>query len=252
MHIVVQQDVVVSYLLVMTRLLTVLTVAPPFGGSSLPLQVRIAIAAAVGLAVAPVAATELPASTSALVVAIVYQVVVGALFGYLIQLLLAAPLVAGTLIDFMTGFSAGGLFDPFSDSSTTPAGRLNQMVAIIILVALDGHLMIVRGAIRSYEAAPLTGLRIDSLESVLAEGVGQLVLAAIEIALPVLVALLLTEVVLGLAARAAPRLNVMVVGFAVKGIVFLLVFAVTLPLVINAVAALLDRALRWGLAIVGA
>ena len=174
------------------------------------------------------------------------------MFGYVIQLLLSAPLIAGMLIDSLAGLSAASLFDPLSNTSATPGGRLNQVVATIVLFGLDGHLLIIRGVLRSYEAAPVNGLRLESLDLLLTDGIGQLLLAAIEIALPLLVALLMTEVVLGLSARAAPRLNVMVLGFAVKGIVFMLGFALTIPLLINGVAALLTRSLRWAITISGA
>ena len=241
----------VSFLLMMTRLATVLTVAPPFNGSMMPQRVRVAIAASVSLLVAPLYPVEVSLDVLSLIVAIGYQVVVGALFGYLVQLMLSVPMIAGSMIDGMSGLSASTLFDPMSSSSATPAARLNQMLAIIVLVGIEGHLLIIRGVIRSYEAAPLDGFRLDLLGPTLVESTGQLLLAAVEIALPVLVALLMTEAVLALAARAAPRLNVMIVGFAVKSIVFMLTFALSLPLLINAVAALLDRALRWGLSGVG-
>ena len=241
----------VSFLLMMTRLATVLTVAPPFNGSMMPNRVRVAIAASVSLLVAPLYPVEVSLDVLSIIVAIGYQVVVGALFGYLVQLMLAVPMIAGSMIDGMSGLSASTLFDPMSSSSATPAARLNQMLAIIVLVGIEGHLLIIRGVIRSYEAAPLDGFRLDLLGPTLVEATGQLLLAAVEIALPVLVALLMTEAMLALAARAAPRLNVMVVGFAVKSIVFMLTFALSLPLLINAVATLLDRALRWGLAGVG-
>lgn len=251
MNLAVQPDTVVAFLLVMTRLIAAFAVAPPFGGSFIPIRVRVAIAASVSFVVAPLHVGEVPVEVASLTAAVAYQVVVGALFGYVVQLLLSAPIVAGTMIDFLAGFSAGGVFDPFSNSSATPAGRLNQLIALVILISLEGHLLIIRGVVRSYEAAPLHGLRMDSVATVLSEGVGQLMLAAIEVALPVLVALLLTEVVLGLAARAAPRLNVMVVGFAVKSLVFLFGFSLTLPLMINAVATLLDRSLRWAMGMTG-
>ena len=257
MSISVDPGVLVAFLLVSTRLLATLTVAPPLGGPAVSVRVRLAVAVSLGFVVGPVQAAALAEAgfeptVPALVTAIVYQVVVGAMFGFVIQLLLAAPTVAGAMIDYLSGFSAAGLFDPFSGASSTPAARLNQMVVIVVLVALEGHLLIIRGVLRSYEAAPLTGARFDSTGPVLTEGAGQLLLAAIEVALPVLVALLLAEVVLGLAARAAPRLNVMVVGFAVKGLVFMLGFALTLPLIVNGISVLLDRALRWGLGLAGA
>lgn len=242
---------VVAFLLVMTRLITVFTVAPPFGGSLIPIRVRVAIAASIGVLVAPLHSTDVPLDAASLITAIAYQVAVGAVFGYLIQLLLSAPLIAGLLVDSLAGLSAASLFDPLSNTSATPGARLNQIMTIVLLVGLEGHLLIIRGVLRSYEAAPLSGLRIQSFDTLLTEGVGQLLLAAIEIALPLLVALLMTEVVLGLSARAAPRLNVMVLGFAVKSIVFMIGFALTLPLLINAIATLLDRSLRWAVAISG-
>ncbi len=239
---------IVSFLLVMTRLVTVLTVAPPFQGAAVPVRVRVAIAASVGLLVAPVQSLDVPLEVVPLLAAIGYQVLVGALFGYLIQLLLSVPIVAGAMIDGLSGLAASTLFDPMSNSSATPAARLNQLLAIVVLVSIEGHLLIVRGVIPSYEAAPLSGFRIESLGALLTEGAGQLMLAAVEIALPLLVALLLTEAVLALSARAAPRLNVMVVGFAIKSMVFMVGFALTVPLLINAVSTLLDRSLRWAIA----
>ncbi len=244
--------IVVSFLLVMTRLVATMTVAPPFAGGLLPLQVRVAIAAGVSLVVTPLQPDLVPLEAGPLILALVYQVVVGAVFGFLIQLLLAAPMAAGSLLDTLAGLSAASLFDPTINSSSSPGARLNQMVTTVVLVSIDGHLMIVRGVIRSYEAAPLSGLRVEGLGRTLPIGAGQMLLAAVEIALPLLVALLMVETMLALAARAAPRLNVMVVGFAVKGLVFLLGFSLVLPLVVNAAAALLDRSLRWGLSVAGA
>jgi flagellar biosynthesis protein FliR len=243
--------VLVAFLLVMTRLVTAFVVAPPFAGVLVPLRVRVAIAVAVAIVVAPQQPADLSLEVAPLAAAVAYQVVVGGLFGYLIQLLLSAPLVAGALIDNLSGFSVAGLFDPFSMASTTPAARLNQLVATVILVLLEGHLLVIKGVLRSYQAAPLSGLRVDSLRAVLSDGVGQLILAALEIALPLLVALLMAEVVLALAARAAPQLNVMVVGFALKGLVFTLGFSVGLPLLVNGVSALLDRGLRVAVHSVG-
>ena len=243
-----EPGLVLAFLLVMTRMLAVLSVAPPFAGSSVPLRVRLATSVAVAMVVAPNQPSALPIEIGPLFGAITYQVVVGSLFGFVIQLLLSAPLVGGALADHLSGLSSAALFDPLSNAAATPVGRLNQLIATVILVVLDGHLLIVRGVLHTYEVAPLDGLRLEELDSLLAEGSGLLLLAALEMTVPLLVALLLTEVVLGLAVKAAPRLNVMVVGFAVKSLVLLAAFTLTLPLVVNGVAGLLDRSIRWAVA----
>jgi flagellar biosynthetic protein FliR len=241
----------VAYLLVMTRLVTVLVIAPPFSGGMLPNRVRVGLAAALALLVAPNIPVDVSLDAGSLIGAILYQVAVGAMFGFLIQLLLSVPTIAGALVDGMSGLSASTLFDPTTNSPATPTARLNQMIVMVLLVTMGGHLLIIRGVIRSYEAAPLSGLRVEPMGELLTEASGQLLLAALEIALPVLVALVMTEAVLSLAARAAPRLNVMVVGFAVKSMVFLLVFALCLPLLVDGTATLLDRSLRWAIRLAG-
>lgn len=242
---------IISFLLIMTRLVTVLTVAPPFRGGAIPPQVRVGVAVSVSILVAPLHQVDISVDVVSILAAVSYQVLVGAMFGFLIQLLLAVPMIAGAMIDALAGLSASSLFDPLTATSATPAARLNQMLAMVVLFGLEGHLLIIRGVIRSYEAAPLGGIRIGSLGDVLGTAAGQLLLAAVEIALPALVALLMTEAVLALAARSAPRLNVLVVGFAVKGMVFLLTFALIMPLLVNGVATLLDRSLRWAVAVAG-
>lgn len=251
MNLTVSMAEVVTFLLVMTRLLAVFWTAPPFTGTMLPLQVRLGMAVSISIAVAPIQTGAVPVDTAGLIVAIVYQVIVGALLGYVVQLMLSSLQIAGGMVDFMSGLSSAAVYDPFTQASATPIARLYQLIGIVTLLALDGHLLIVRGVLRSYEAAPLGGLRTESIGSVLVEGVGQLMFAAVEIAFPILAALVLAEVVLGLAARAAPKLNVMIIGFAAKALVLMVTFGFGLPLATRAVATLLDRGLRWGVQLVG-
>ncbi len=242
---------VVTFVLVMTRLLAVFWTAPPFTGTMLPVQIRLALAASISMAVAPVQVTEVPTDTAGLVLAIVYQVAVGAMLGFVVQLLLSSLQIAGAMVDFSSGLSSAAVYDPFTQSSASPSSRLYQLLGIVTILVLDGHLMIVRGVLRSYEAAPLSGMRVDSIGNVLQEGVGQLMLAAVEISFPILASLLLAEVVLGLAARAAPKLNVMILGFAAKSMVMLTTFGLGLPLAVRATSTLLERGLRWGVTLAG-
>jgi flagellar biosynthesis protein FliR len=244
-------SVTVAFLLVVTRLGAALSVAPPFDGPAVPVRIRLAIATALAMAVAGNHAGDLPSTTPALISSIAYQVSVGLMMGFVLRLLLSAVQAAGSLIDLLVGYSSATLFDPFSQAAATPVARLYQLLAVVLLVVLDGHLLIVHGVLRSYEAAPLGGLRFDSVGEVLTEGVGQMVIAAIEIAFPVLVALILADAVMGLVTRAAPKLNVMVLGFAVKSLVLLGVLGLALPLVANGVSTLLVRGVRWGVTLAG-
>lgn len=242
----------VTFLLILTRLTAALSVAPPFDGSQVPIRVRVALSVGLAMAVTGNQVAEVPATVPGLVTALLYQVAVGLMMGYVLRLLLGAVQAAGALIDLSVGYSAAALYDPFTLAAATPLARLYQLLAIVFLVVLDGHLLVVQGVLRSYEAAPLAGLRFDSVGALLTEGIGQFLIAAIEIAFPVLVALLLADGVLGLVTRAAPKLNVLILGFAVKSLVLLFTLGLGLPLVANGVSSLVLRGVRWGVGLSGA
>ncbi|MDH3684546.1 MAG: flagellar biosynthetic protein FliR, partial [Acidimicrobiia bacterium] len=146
-------ETIVTFLLVSSRLLATLLVAPPFNGGVVPVRVRLGLAVSIGMLLAsgPLAdAGQSVAGLSApsLVVAVATQVVVGLVFGFFVQLLFSAFQVAGSVIDLSAGLSDGTLYDPITQSSIAPVGRLYQLVSMALLVSLDGHLLIVRGVIR--------------------------------------------------------------------------------------------------------
>ncbi len=176
---------------------------------------------------------------------------VGLIFGFFVQLLMAAFQVAGSIIDLSAGLSAGALYDPMTQSQVAPVGRMYQLVSLALLVALDGHLLIVQGVIRSYSVAPAGVVNTEALGPALAEGAGQLFIAALEVGFPVLAALMLTEVALAIASRAAPKMNIMAIGFGVKSLVLFFVLGIGLPVIANATANLLETGLRSGSALIG-
>ncbi|MGI9612705.1 MAG: flagellar biosynthetic protein FliR [Acidimicrobiales bacterium] len=242
-------EAVVTFLLVSTRILATLLVAPPFNGGMVPVRIRVALAVTIGILLASGVGPDTappPLDVPSLVLAIATQVLAGLVFGFFVLLLFSAFQVAGSIIDLSTGLSAGTLYDPVTQSNVAPIGRLYQLVSLALLLTVNGHLLIVRGVIRSYEAAPAGAVDTAAFGQMLTRGAGQLLVAALEIGFPVLAALLLTEVALGIASRAAPRMNIMMVGFGVKSLVLFLVLGLGLPLLVNATVNLLDDALRMG------
>jgi flagellar biosynthetic protein FliR len=143
------------------------------------------------------------------------------------------------------------MYDPLSNASSSPIGRLYQLLAITILFAINGHLMLVRGFLASFQAAPISGLRFDDLGRLLTRDLVAFLVSALEIAAPLLAALFLAEVVLGLLGRAAPQANVMVVGFGLKIMLTLLLVGLALPILPGAVDTILDRVIRHGFGLAG-
>ena len=235
----------VGFLLATARAAAWLLVAPPFSNRMVPTQVKVGLAAALGLAAAPkLAARGVPLETGALLGAAVLQVAIGLALGFVTQVLFSAVQAAGELVDLFGGFTIAQAYDPFSNATASVFGRFYQLLSIVLLFAIDGHLLLVRGFLDSFAAFGLSSDDLGDLARLLTHSLGLLFVAAIEIAGPLLAALFLAEVMLGLLSRAAPQMNVFSLGFPFKILLTLLLAGVTLPLLPQAVSSLLHDALR--------
>jgi flagellar biosynthetic protein FliR len=243
---------VVTVVLAATRFVVFFLVAPPFSSPAVPARVKVGLS--LTLALATVGRIDAPDDMMLelvpLILAVGYQVLVGAALGFVVNLIFSAVQSAGALVDYSAAFSSGVLYDPFAGAGLSPMARLYQLLATSLLFTSGGYLLFVAGIVRSFEAAPLSGLSLGGLGELLTDRLGSMVIAAIQIALPLLVALFMAELVLGLMARAAPQLNLLVVGFGVKSAIVLGLGVVALPLLPHAVNLLVAAATRsMGLAV---
>jgi flagellar biosynthetic protein FliR len=100
----------------------------------------------------------------------------------------------------------------------------------------------VAGVVRSFDAAPVGGLHVDRLAAIVTSGIGNFLLAALQIGAPLLGALFVTELLLSLASRAAPQLNILVLGFGAKSLVLITVSTIAIPLLVAVVPRLTGAA----------
>lgn len=223
----------VAFLFASIRCVAWLSITPPFQGA-VPVRVRVGLGFSLGLVLAPRLAdnADLPVGdTLGLVTGAFYQAAVGMALGLLVYVIFQAVVTAGGLIDAFGALTSAQLFDPLSAASVGPMSRFYQLLGTVTLFVINGHLLLVAGLVRSFDAAPVDGLRLDRVGTLLTKGVLQFLLAAIQIAAPVLAALFIAEVLLALATRAAPKMNIMIVGFGVKSLVLMMVTGLALPLI---------------------
>lgn len=240
-----------GYLLAMVRAAAWVFVCPPFGNRSVPTLVKVGLAAALSLVVGPRLADQaVPLEVGPLLSAAVLQVAAGLALGFLGLLLFAAFSFAGGLIDLFSGYSVAQLFDPGTQAPVSIFGQFYAVLATTLLFAIDGHLLLVRGFITSFDAAPLTSLSIDTMAELLTGDIALLFVSALEIAAPLLAALFLTEAALGVLSRAAPQMNIFQLGLPVKILVTLSLAGLALPLLPDAVSGMTNQVVRQGLTLV--
>lgn len=242
--------ILIGFLLALVRASAWLIIVPPFATRAIPAMVKIGLAAAIAL---PVADELVPKDAildlGPLLAAIILQVAIGISLGFLVHVLFASVQAAGELIDLFGGFTVAPAFDPLSNAQSSTFGRFYQLLAVTLLFVINGHILLLRGFMTSFEAIDATSPRLDNLSGNLAQALATFFLAAVEIAAPLLAALFLAEVALGLLARAAPQMNVFLIGFPFKILITLLLGGLALPLLPGSIESLLEQALRQGASI---
>jgi flagellar biosynthetic protein FliR len=236
-----------AFLLAMVRAIAWIVVAPPFSMRAIPIQVKLGLAAALALATGPgLAEQSVPIETVPLVGAVLTQVAIGLLLGFLTMMLIAAVQAAGEMIDMFGGFTISSAFDPLSQGQAGVFGRFYNLLAMTLLFAINGHVLLIRGFLTSFDAVPLSGVPLSNLSGVFIDTLGQFVIAAVEIAAPLLAVLFLAEIALGLLSRAAPQMNVFALGFSLKIMIALGLAGLAIPLLPGAVTSLAEHAVRNG------
>jgi flagellar biosynthetic protein FliR len=246
-------ELFVAFLLVTIRASAWTAISPPFAGN-VPVKVRIAFSVSLGLLLAEkVSQTpDLPMDdTTTLIGTILFQVAIGVAMGLLTQILYSAVASAGAAIDMFAGLQSAQMFDPALQQTSGPMSRMFTALAGLVLFGTGGHLLLVGGFARTFDAAPVSGLRLDRLGVLLTHDLGQMMLAILQIGAPVLGALFVTELLLALASKAAPQLNIMIVGFGAKALVMFVFATACMPLIVVSVPKLVADSVRSMAALVG-
>jgi len=238
MTIAIAGDTAYAVLLASVRLVAWLMLAPPFSSRSVPVPVKVALGFSLASTAVPLLGdSQLPTDVVGMFGVVVVQAAVGAVMGFLTSMLFAAVTAAGALVDLLGGFSMAQAFDPMTSATTTVVGHLHQMLAILLLFASGGHLVVIGGVMRSFELLPVgTVPDTTGLPDLLARAASLLFVMAAQIALPLVAVLFLADLGLALMTKIAPQMNALNVMFPAKiGLTLLLVglsFAV-LPWAVN-------------------
>jgi flagellar biosynthetic protein FliR len=223
-----------GFILVLARVTPLFFLAPLFSSPMIPGRVRGIVAVALAMGLAPVAlqGQHVPSDALALAGLVAEGLLVGFGFAFSLAALFAAVETAGSLTDVLAGFSFGSLLDPVNGNQGGVLTEFYSLVGTMIFLVIGGDAWVLRGLARTFQLVPLTSApQLSSLvggaEHVFTGVLG----AALEVAAPVVVALLITDVAFGVVSRVVPQLSVFAVGFPAKVVVALLVVGATMPFV---------------------
>jgi flagellar biosynthesis protein FliR len=217
------QSALAAFLLAAARTAGFVLVTPPFNTRSVPIQARVGLTLALALPLSGRLQAVAPSlDSTTLLPAMVLQAATGLALGFLVLAAVSAIQAAGDLLDTVGGFSISMALDPLMLVQTSVMGRLHQITAITLLFVTDGHLMIVEGLTRSVLLMPSAMTSWGEASRSATAAVATLMLSALQIAAPVVAAMLVADVALGLLTRAAPALNAFALSYPLKILLTLL------------------------------
>ena len=229
-----------AYFWPFVRILALFSSAPLLYHKAIPHRLKIGLAAFVTFIVAP----SLPAASGEPGWLLVQQLLVGLAIGLALQLVFAAFEIAGSLLGLQMGLSFASFIDPQNSHETPLIASFLNLMAMLVFLAINGHLMMVAGIAESFRVIPVGGAGVSaaSLHGLALLG-AEMFRVGLHLALPVLASMLILNLALGVLARAGPQLNIFAVGFPATIIIGMAAFVLVMPLM----APFFEASLQSGL-----
>ncbi len=239
------QAFLVLFGLAFARFISFIIVVPFFGGQVVPSQVKVATSMALVIIVYPSLIAELPADGAPLgfgaigfVGMLAKEVFVGFTLGFVASLVFEAVQVAGRIADLQRGSTMGELFAPQLQERVSELGQFKLQLAIVIFLTTGAHRFFISSLVRSFEFIP--ALKFPHIEGgwtpaaeFLTLMTGSVLSIGIQIAVPIIITLLLTDLFFGLINRVAPQINVFFLSMPVKMWIGIFVLAVMMPFLVE-------------------
>jgi len=223
---------IASILWPLSRMLGLIATAPVFGHASTPLTVKLGLGVLLALIVAPTV-PALPAadpmSYSGLFI-LTQEMLIGLAMGFSMRIVFASVEFAGQVASLTMGLGFASFFDPASQAQSSAISQFLALLATMMFLTVNGHLVLLAALVESFDSLPISALHVSGAGfKQLADWGATIFSTGLQLSLPIIAALLITNVALGILTRAAPQLNLFGIGFPITLGVGFLVLAMALP-----------------------
>lgn len=246
-----------TFLLILARIYAMLRVAPLLSSSAIPRIGRIGLAFFAAAAVLPWVTQNgvftIPDRVLDYVVLLLGEAMIGIIMGFTLTVLYAAFQLAGQFFSLQMGFAASQVYDPLSQIHIPLMGQYLNLIAMFVLITTEGfRKMFLVGVYRSFRvvtAYDFTAINNRVFEFAV-EAIGGLFRESLVISLPILGTMLLVSITMGLLARAAPQMNLLMLGFPINiAVAFIMIF-LGLPFLMETFGRIIDLGFRQVLTII--
>lgn len=207
-----------QWMLPFVRVGSFMMMAPVFGSDFVPIRVRLILALAISLFVAPLLppVPEMDALSASMIVVLLQQVLIGILMGFFLQMVFQVFVLLGQMIAMQMGLGFASMMDPANGVNVPILSTFYLMFVTLLFLTLDGHLIMIDVLAQSFSRYPISGPWFDGgLIMEVISTMSWLFASAMGMALPAVTALLMSNLAFGIMTRAAPQMNIFALGFPV-------------------------------------
>ncbi|HUV06913.1 MAG TPA: flagellar biosynthetic protein FliR [Spirochaetia bacterium] len=234
------------FLLVLFRIVAMVQIAPLISSSAIPQIAKIGISLFIAGIVFPAVVERgyaVPDNALYFFLVLLGEVLIGILIGFFLVIIFATFQLAGQFFSLQMGFGASQVFDPLAQIEIPLMGQFLNIIAMFVFISTQGfYKFVLVGVHSSFDALRAIDL-VTGRELILGlfiGSLGRLFATALTISFPILGTLFLISISTGLLAKAAPQMNLLMMGFPVAiGVAFIMLLLIT-PMLMNAFSRIID------------
>lgn len=236
------------------RIGSMLVAAPIFGAGSMPVRIRLGLALVLAWALQPYLPPVPPIDPLSVQGFLVSasQVLIGVAMGFILQMVFSAMVLAGQAIALSMGLGFAVFVDPQSGAQVPTVSQIYIVLATLLFLSMNGHLMLIDMLVQSFKLMPVGLLTLDNsaLWKIVTWG-GTMYAAALLVALPAVASLMLVNIAFGVITRAAPQLNIFAVGFPLTLILGFGLIMISLPTLLPRFSTLMNQSFTLMFSVLG-
>ena len=223
---------IAAFIFPLARILALVASAPVIGNRQVPARVKIGLGLLITFLIAPTLniPPDIEPSSGAGLFIMLQQILLGLAMGFSMRLIFTAVEMAGDIMGMQMGLGFASFYDPVNATNTQIVAQFLGIIAVLLFLSLNGHLYMLDALAESFQIFPISTQMpsAHALHTLTLWG-GSIFAHALRLALPLIGALLITNLALGILTRSAPQLNIFAIGFPVTLAVGFVMLALTLP-----------------------
>ncbi|MBW1800618.1 MAG: flagellar biosynthetic protein FliR [Deltaproteobacteria bacterium] len=224
-------DQMQGFFWVLVRVSIILFLLPIFGAKGVPILWKAGFSLLISMILTPLVPPPktFPETAPEVLIGVLSEGMMGVLMAFGVKMLFSTVQIAGQFMAFQMGFSMARAMDPVTGAQSTVLSQFLYLFLILIFFSIDGHHYFIQALAHSFYVVPPNGFHLNgSLSTLLVKTSSQMLGIALKIAAPIIIALFLTSLALGIVARTVPQVNILMIGFPIRVAIGLIFFGFTI------------------------